>query len=88
MNITIERGKTLCTVCDYQGLLSSYMTAPDPFNSGETIYGCPTCKSIDSFAMVCEAPGCWDRVTGGWADMGGDMNTCRKHRTENTGGGS
>jgi len=40
----------LCEECDYVGM---YETAPNPFDLSDTITGCPSCQSVDSFVAAC-----------------------------------
>lgn len=75
-----QTGKTVCDICEHQSNLLHHLIAENPFNSEEAIYGCPTCKSIDSFRMACDEPGCWDLVSCGTPSAAGYRHTCRKHQ--------
>jgi hypothetical protein len=44
--------KWLCDECHWKGLESDILRGYNPFLPEETIYGCPTCKSIDSFTNI------------------------------------
>lgn len=74
-----ERGalKVRCNnrPCEWKGSSYESLRAPHPFKLGEEVEGCPSCKVIDSIAVVCETPDCWvsaaGHYDGRWA--------CNKH---------
>jgi hypothetical protein len=72
--------KVTCTECDWHGLMSECPSAPNPFNTDITIYGCPACRAIDHFLPVCDECGCWRVIAVGSVTAAGYRNTCSKHR--------
>ena len=65
--------------CTWHGLQERLLIASNPFNKNEEIYGCPKCQSINSLALACDEPGCWQSVTCGTPTEDGYRNTCGKH---------
>jgi len=57
-----------------------YLSAPNPFNRGETIVGCPSCWSVDSLVRACWK--CKAPATSGTPNAGGFryVHSCFKHR--------
>lgn len=47
-----------CTDCGEVRREDALLKAPSPFDPDETLVGCPGCKSIDHFAVMCEVVGC------------------------------
>lgn len=72
----------MCEACGWHGSESDLLKAPNPFAPGEQIFGCPSCKSIDCFSVVCDEPGCWRSVTCGTPTPAGYRSTCRRHKPE------
>ncbi len=73
--------KLICTECKWQGTVSQVLTAPNPFATpGETIQGCPDCKTPECFRMACDVPGCWQLVSCGTPTKAGYRHTCSTHR--------
>lgn len=81
-NKPITNLKTICLECKWVGSLEDLLTAPNPFDSGDVIYGCPKCKSVDCFVVACDEKGCWEPRTCGTPTATVYRQTCGKHRPE------
>lgn len=69
-----------CEDCDGTFLESEILNAPNPFNPDDTICGCPRCKSVTAFALLCDFPGCdEDSSCGEPTSEGGYVHRCSKH---------
>jgi hypothetical protein len=58
------------------------LEAPNPFDDSDIILGCPKCKAVDAFALVCDEPDCPQDATCGFPvkeGYGGYRNTCYYH---------
>ena len=73
--------KLRCEVhrCTWHGLDSETLTAPDPFDIGETLTGCPSCKSANTLREACDEPDCWEFSSCGTPTETGYRRTCGKH---------
>ena len=73
--------KMMCSnlKCTWYGGDKDFLTATNPFDSSETITGCPKCKGIDTIRLACEEPDCWLETTCGTPTKDGYMRTCGKH---------
>ena len=74
--------KYVCTGrrCSWRGALNEWLTAPNPFDPTDTLYGCPACKRVDSIQQACEIDGCFELSTCGTPTKdGGYIRTCGKH---------
>lgn len=72
--------KRFCQNCDWHGLVSEVLRAPNPFDIEETMPGCPKCKTPNRIAMACEHDGCWEGITCGTPlEDGRYALTCGKH---------
>lgn len=73
--------KLRCEVrrCTWHGLDSEVLTAPDPFDAGEQLTGCPKCKSVNTLREVCDEPDCWEFSSCGTPTAKGYRRTCHKH---------
>lgn len=65
--------------CRWVGEQSELLTAPSPFDAGETLTACPKCKDVCSLALVCDEPGCNLPVTCGTPTPTGYRSTCHWH---------
>ena len=74
--------KVVCTEgrCDWHGWDWEMLSAPDPFNDGDTISACPACREINSVVVACDEPECWKEATCGMPTKAGYRQTCGKHR--------
>lgn len=68
-----------CMQCEHICNEGEFLTAPSPFDSTETIVGCPRCKSVDSLVTACDEPGCNKEATYGWPSDKGYRHTCGEH---------
>ena len=71
--------KVRCTECHWIGTDTALLSAMNPFDTEETIQGCPECKSIESCNVVCDEPECKDFATCGTPTKDGYRHTCGKH---------
>lgn len=76
--------KWTCKECDWRGLESELLLAPNPFQINDEICGCPKCKSVDCFAAACDEPECWREVSCGTPTPSGYRSTCGKHRPDSS----
>lgn len=74
-------GKIVCE-CGWCGSPDDVLIAKHPFMPDGTVYGCPKCKEIETFAAACDEPDCWKKVTCGTSTPSGYRSTCSKHRPE------
>lgn len=47
------------------------LQAANPFDAGDTVYGCPSCKSVGSLVRACSVPGCTQLASNGTPDFRG-----------------
>ena len=71
--------KVICEECGWYGLGKELLRAQNPFDSADIIYGCPKCRSVDSTAIACDEPGCWEKASCGTPTKDGYRTTCGKH---------
>jgi hypothetical protein len=75
--------KWACKDCDWRGTQKMLLKAPNPFDAGDIICGCPQCKAVDNFTNICDEPGCDKEATCGWKPKGAPYRrTCHKHMGE------
>jgi hypothetical protein len=68
-----------CT-CGWIGEESEILTAPNPFDPGDTVVGCPLCKEVGDFDELCDEPGCNRTTSCGFQTKdGGYRRTCHEH---------
>lgn len=41
-----------CEVCEWVGSMSEVLTAPNPFEEGSYVEGCPNCKMVDTIRNI------------------------------------
>lgn len=71
--------KIVCKECDFRGYTKDALKAKNPFDETDTIFGCPTCKSPNSFRSVCDELDCWREVSSGTPTKNGYRSTCHQH---------
>lgn len=74
--------KYKCGNCGKISQQKDILTAPDPFDLGEIIFGCPFCKQIGELFTLCDEPGCKEISTCGFPSKNsknGYRRTCGKH---------
>ena len=77
-----ERDKTICMMCGWRGRESEILSAPNPFEPGGKIWGCPKCKRIEQFRPVCAHKDCWNGLQT-WVKVQGEyIGFCEKHAQE------
>jgi hypothetical protein len=65
--------------CDWIGTEADVLTAPDPFNEGNTLYACPQCRD-QTVIDCCDEPGCTEAASCGWpVENGPYRHTCLDH---------
>jgi hypothetical protein len=76
--MTIKRWR--CDQCRWTGAAEEMLSAPNPFDLTETICGCPRCRTIDEFELLCDQDGCDDVASCGTPIPDGYRQTCFQHR--------
>jgi hypothetical protein len=76
--------KLVCEACNYGCKRRFLLDAPNPFDPGNRIFGCPGCKSVNTMRSCCDEPGCWEPDTCGTLTPGGHRRTCGKHQPADT----
>lgn len=80
--MTPEPNKRICPECRATMRESELLTAPNPFDPGCTITGCPKCFQPILPLVACEEPGCWEHATCGFRSGDGPyLRTCYAHYT-------
>ena len=77
--MTDKINKVVCLDCSWHGTEPELLRAANPFDTRETITGCPDCKCIESTYLACEEFGCWAQVSSGTPTPTGYRQTCHKH---------
>lgn len=71
---------TRCNACDHKMDPAALLTAVNPFDPADTIYGCPMCfQCTEGFTKLCDEPRCRDDAETGWSHPDGYRTTCCKH---------
>ena len=74
-----------CENCDEISMECELLRAPNPFDTDKTITGCPYCKWVGDFEVLCDEPGCEEQATCGFPvkeGFGGYRRTCGNHYIE------
>lgn len=71
--------KLQCDECELVLSDEQRLTAPNPFDSTEVIFGCPRCKNIGAFSRLCDMDGCESKVSCGFPTPDGYRHTCGTH---------
>ena len=81
-SVTGDRYKVKCVSsgCDWKGYSTDLLSAENPFNADNTIYGCPYCKSVNSEMVACDEWGCWEQASCGTPMPDGYRTTCHEHK--------
>ncbi len=73
--------KLVCqeSYCKWHGASEDALRAPNPFNEKDTLLGCPECKGVNTLAVACDEPECWEEATCGFPTTFGYRRTCGEH---------
>ncbi len=71
--------KVVCRNCGWRGLSTEQLFAENPFDSTDTIVGCPKCRCVNTTRNACDERGCWDEDTCGTPTGEGYRRTCHVH---------
>lgn len=80
-----QNSRWRCMSCEGISTESDILTAPNPFDDEFTIWGCPKCHNVIGFELVCDEPGCNEKVTRGFPveeGFGGYRQTCHDHYSQ------
>lgn len=77
LGLSIMR-KVKCRECGLVLTEDGVLKSENPFDTSE-IWGCPECRSIDSFDIVCFEPGCTRIAKGGSPNTDGYKYLCTFH---------
>lgn len=69
----------ICLECETITPILEFLTGKNPFDPRIDILGCPKCKAIDNFRLVCDELGCRKEVTCGTPIVNGYRRTCSEH---------
>jgi hypothetical protein len=72
--------KVVCRECGWHGLNTDALVAQNPFDTNDTIQGCPSCSSAECLRMACDEPNCLQPVSCGTPTKDGYRHTCSAHR--------
>lgn len=72
--------KVVCTFCQWRGDSDDLLSAVHPFDSDDTIEGCPVCRDVGFLKPACDEPDCWALQTCGTPTPDGYRQTCGAHR--------
>ena len=69
-----------CGECSEITANEALLRAANPFDPDDEISGCPECKSVSNFSLVCDFPGCnSDAGSGEPTPEGGYIHRCFQH---------
>ena len=68
-----------CRECDRIFSESEILVAVNPFDCDQAINGCPMCKSVDCFELICDEPNCTRTAGCGFPTDNGYRHTCYEH---------
>lgn len=60
-----------CSECAARVPHMEALQAPDPFDEGEILFGCPRCRSVNTLEVACIADGCHAPTAMGVPGRGG-----------------
>lgn len=58
------------------------LRGPHPWIDGSYLHGCPSCREVAQFDLVCDEPGCDADYSCGWPSPTGYRMTCGRHYRE------
>ena len=68
--------------CDTCGAMfdgTHMLTAKNPFDENDMIYGCPSCAAVNDFTHLCDVADCPNPATGGHSTPEGYLFHCHEH---------
>lgn len=69
-----------CLECDVVSAEDEVLTAVSPFDADDIIWGCPECKAVNRFEMLCRRIDCSEEATvGRLCSDGAYRFTCAWH---------
>ena len=69
----------VCSNCGGICETNEILKGNNPFDPKEIIHGCPSCKEIDTFTLVCEIESCITVAEGGIDTFDGYKHFCNRH---------
>lgn len=69
----------LCGQCESIVADDTLLSATNPFDPTETIYGCPRCLGVGGFTLLCDVDGCEAKASCGFPTVKGYRQTCGQH---------
>ncbi len=69
-----------CLRCAWIGTREAMLEAPHSFLTDEIVLGCPSCREIDKFELMCDVEDCPNEATCGLLSAAGYRRICRHHR--------
>jgi hypothetical protein len=79
---SLERDKWQCRECSHIMLTADVLHAPNPFEPGDEMLGCPSCKLPNTVDMLCDEPGCQQLGNHGAPSGDGYRRTCFLHQPQ------
>lgn len=76
---SIDPNKRFCNSCHAMVDAREILSAVNPFDPRQTVHGCPTCKDVTTFTLVCDHLGCRAPADAGTPTPSGYRMTCSKH---------
>jgi hypothetical protein len=71
-----------CDCCEWVFKSDDALVGKNPFEPNLTVYGCPNCKEIEDFVVLCDVATCHEKATCG-SPVGEDYHQlCGKHFRE------
>lgn len=68
-----------CRSCDHVFSDDNILMGKHPFTPDFTVYGCPNCKDVENFDVICDAHLCNKDVSGGKPVNGEYLHLCSDH---------
>ena len=61
----LDNSKYICNCCQHKMLGQERLIAPNPFDATDVVIGCPKCKTVGDFQLICDEEGCWEQQSCG-----------------------
>ncbi len=65
------KSRWICRECSGVCVDGEYLTAPNPFDHGDTLTACPHCKEPNTLEGACQSKGCDKSCSSGSPNVGG-----------------